>query len=77
MTIRAMTIADYESALALWQECAGLGLSERDDSREGIAAFLSRNPRTCFVAEENGVLIGSILALQGTTDDARTFITLP
>lgn len=62
MTIRAMTIADYESALALWQECAGLGLSERDDSREGIAVFLSRNPRTCFVAEEDGMLIGSILA---------------
>lgn len=62
MTIRTMAASDYEAALALWNECAGLGLSERDDSREGIAAFLARNPRTCFIAEEEGVLAGTILA---------------
>lgn len=40
----------------------GLGLSRMDDSREGIAKFLKRNPTTSFVAEsENGQIVGAIL----------------
>lgn len=62
MKIRQMTVFDYEQAYVLWLSCAGMGLNKLDDSRDGIAAFLQRNPTTCFVAEENGVLAGAILA---------------
>ena len=61
MTIRLMTIEDYDRVYALWESCTGMGLSSVDDSREGIEKYLKRNPNTCFVAEEDGVLVGAIL----------------
>lgn len=60
LTIRPMTMDDYEGAYALWLLC-GNGLNNVDDSREGIERYLRRNPTTSFVAEENGVLAGVIL----------------
>lgn len=62
MNIRGMTLQDYEDVYRLWTSCSGMGLSDLDDSREGIAAFLARNPDTCFAAEEAGELQGAILA---------------
>ena len=62
MTIRLMTPADYAGIYALWLACTGMGLNDVDDSEEGIARYLRRNPSTCFVAEENGVLCGAILS---------------
>ena len=62
MNIRRMTIDDYEKVYALWLSCAGMGLNDLDDSKEGIAKYLERNPDTCFVAEENEEIIGVILA---------------
>ena len=64
MRIRLMTTSDYEAVYALWMACAGMGLNNLDDSPEGIARFLERNPETCFVAEdtENQQLVGVILA---------------
>ncbi len=62
MKIRNMQIDDYDKVYALWCSCSGLGLNSIDDSREGIAKFLARNPATCFVAEEQGQIIGAILA---------------
>ena len=62
MHIRVMTIADYDAVYALWRCTPGMGLNTADDSREGIAAFLRRNPHTCFVAEINGEVIGAILS---------------
>lgn len=38
-----------------------MGMRSLDDSREGIARFLARNPDTCFLAEEADVLVGAIL----------------
>lgn len=61
MNIRVMTIADYEGVYALWLSCSGMGLNDKDDSREGIERFLLRNPDTCFVAEEGGRIVGSIM----------------
>ena len=55
-----MTMDDYDAAYAMWVAC-GNGLNNVDDSREGIARYLARNPDTSFVAEENGVLAGVIL----------------
>lgn len=62
MHIRRMTIDDYEMVYALWLSCAGMGLNDLDDSKEGIAKFLKRNPDTCFVAQEGEEIIGVILA---------------
>ena len=49
--IRVMTIDDYEKVYALWMSCKNMGFNNLDDSREGIAKYLKRNPSTCFVAE--------------------------
>ncbi len=62
MQIRKMTMADYENIYALWMSCTGVGLNNLDDSKEGIEKFLNRNPDTCFVAEEDGRIIGVLLA---------------
>jgi len=57
-----MTIDDYAPIYALWRNTPGMGLNDRDDSREGIAKYLARNPNTCFVAEMDGEIIGAILS---------------
>lgn len=61
MEIRNMQLDDYDSVYALWLSCPGMGLNNLDDSREGIAKYLARNPDTCFVAVEQGNIIGAIL----------------
>ena len=58
--IRPMTMDDYDAAYAMWVAC-GNGLNNLDDSREGIARYLARNPNTVFAAEEDGKLAGVIL----------------
>ena len=62
MTIRTMDIEDYEKVYDLWVHTEGMGLNTTDDSREGIAKYLLRNPNTYFVAEDNGKLIGIIMS---------------
>ena len=57
-----MLVSDYEAVYDLWMSCAGIGLNDLDDSKEGITQFLQRNPETCFVAEVNNKIVGSILA---------------
>lgn len=59
--IREMTLDDYDDVFCLWTETEGLGLRSLDDSKEGIALFLKRNPRTSFVCVEDGVVTGVIL----------------
>jgi ribosomal protein S18 acetylase RimI-like enzyme len=71
MHIRLMTAADYPQVYALWRSTPGMGLNNLDDSAEGIARYLQRNPTTCFVAEEAGTLIGTILSGH---DGRRAFI---
>ncbi len=71
MTIRLMDIADYESVYALWANTPGVGMNNVDDSREGIARYLARNPGSCFVAEKEGRLVGTILSGH---DGRRAFI---
>ena len=62
MEIRNMQLNDYDSVYALWLSCAGMGLNNIDDSREGIKKYLARNQETCFVAVEQCCIIGAILA---------------
>ncbi len=70
VTLREFTIADYESAYALWQSMEGIGLSEADEKRN-IAQYLARNPGLSFVAEEEGILVGALL---GGSDGRRGFL---
>ena len=63
MEIRKMKLEDYSEVYALWMSCKGMGLNDLDDSREGIARFLERNPDTNFVAvDDQGRIAGVILA---------------
>ena len=71
MNIREMTETDYDQVYQLWLACAGMGLNDLDDSKEGIAWFLQRNPQTCLVAVENQMIIGTILV---GSDGRRAYI---
>ena len=71
MNIRKMVINDYEEIYALWLSCAGMGLNNLDDSKEGIDKFLKRNPDTCFVAEVDNKIVGVIMT---GTDGRRGYI---
>jgi len=55
-------MSDYDRVYRLWQNTSGVGLRSIDDSREGIERFVRRNPRTNFVAEEDGRIIGAVLS---------------
>ncbi len=59
--VRVMTIEDYDKVYALWKKIKGFGIRSVDDSREGVAHFLERNPTTSVVAEEDGEIVGAIL----------------
>ena len=61
MQIRIMTLNDYDNVYALWDAAAGVGVNDFDDSKRGIAKYLVRNPRTCFVAEKGGRVVGAVL----------------
>ena len=57
-----MTIEDYDQVYDLWLSCKGMGLNNVDDTRVGIEKYLKRNPETSFVAEEDGKIVGVIIA---------------
>ena len=54
MTIRTMTIDDYDGVYALWMTIKGFAIRSIDDSRVGVERFLKRNPTTSVVAIEDG-----------------------
>ena len=56
-----MTIEDYDKVYRLWTSIKGFGIRSVDDSRDGVEAFLRRNPTSSVVAEEDGEIVGSIL----------------
>ena len=60
-TIREMKLEDYEAVDALWMGIKGFGIRSIDDSKEGVARFIKRNPTTSIVAEADGEIIGAIL----------------
>lgn len=57
---RLMTIEDYDEVYPIWIACHN-GLNSTDDSKEGIAKYLQRNPTTSFVATIDGHVVGVIL----------------
>ncbi|MCD2493611.1 GNAT family N-acetyltransferase [Lacrimispora sp. NSJ-141] len=71
MQICTMKIEDYDRVYQLWIRTPGMGLTNLDDSKEGIEKYLKRNPSTCFVAKEEERLLGVIL---GGHDGRRGYI---
>ena len=59
--IRPMTEADYEKVYELWMTIKGFGIRSIDDSAEGIARFIRRNPTTSMVALDGDRIVGAIL----------------
>jgi len=60
-SLRVMQIEDYEKVYSLWMSIHGFGMRSLDDSYEGVARFLKRNPNTSVVAECDGKIVGAIL----------------
>ena len=58
--IRVMTIADFDGIEK--KKKNHKGTNPVDDSAEGFAKYIRRNPTTSFVAEDNGKIVGTILA---------------
>lgn len=61
MEVRKMTIEDYDTAFEMWAHTSQAGIRSMDDSREGIAGFLRRNPENSFVAISEDKVVGVIL----------------
>lgn len=59
--LRVMQIEDYQNVYNLWMTIDGFGIRSIDDSYEGVARFLKRNPTTSVVAELDGKIVGAIL----------------
>ncbi len=59
--IRPMTIEDYDAVFEMWKSISGFGIRSIDDSREGIARFLKRNPGLSVVAVHHETIVGGIL----------------
>lgn len=59
--VRTMTIEDYAGVHELWMSIKGFAIRSIDDSEEGVARFLKRNPSTSVVAVEDDRIVGAIL----------------
>jgi ribosomal protein S18 acetylase RimI-like enzyme len=60
VVIREMTTGDYDGALAQWQAAPGVAVTSAD-TREGVAAFLERNPSLSSVALDGNAVVGTVL----------------
>jgi ribosomal protein S18 acetylase RimI-like enzyme len=59
--LRAATFADIDRLMELWQEAAEND-SRPADTPDAVAALLGRDPDAVILAEQDGELIGSIIA---------------
>src|SRR5207237_1445198 len=60
VTTREFVMADYDGAIALWNNVEGVEICE-GDSRDEIAEYLRRNPGLSRVAEAGGKIVGVAL----------------
>jgi ribosomal protein S18 acetylase RimI-like enzyme len=60
VSIRPMSVEDYDEVLALWQSSAGVGLNEADEQAP-IAAYLRRNAGLSLVACNDRRIVGAVL----------------
>lgn len=59
--VRAATEADVPALLALW-DVAAENDARPADSAEAVRRLLARDPQACLVAEDDGRLVGSVVA---------------
>ena len=59
--LRAASADDIDGLLGLWLEAAE-NLSRPADTRDAVASLLDRDPEAVIVAEQDGELIGTIIA---------------
>ena len=69
--IRIMDIKDYSEIINLWKNTKGVGINDYDDSKRRIKIFLEKNSQSCFVAENEQKIIGTIM---GANDGRRGLI---
>lgn len=62
MKIVPFDLEKYDEVYALWMRTKNMGFNNVDDSFDGIKKLVMKNPLTCFMAEENGKIIGTVLA---------------
>lgn len=60
MTIRTMTMRDYDEVIAVWK-ASGLTMDAACDSRPMFTKTLGMNPNSCFVALDNKIIVGAVL----------------
>ncbi len=71
VVIRKMTIADYDSLIALWKEGNIPYRPQGRDSKKNIRWQLQQPTSLYFVAEDKGKIVGAIL---GTHDGRKGWI---
>ncbi|MFT8995107.1 GNAT family N-acetyltransferase [Lentilactobacillus hilgardii] len=69
--IRKMKVTDYAAAYALWESVPGMNLASLDNSEQGIARVINKNPDLCFVAVDGEKVIGTAL---GGTDGRKGYL---
>ncbi len=60
MTIRTMTINDYDDIIEMFQTTPGITVREAD-SRDATKRYLERNPGLSFVATVNERIVGCVM----------------
>jgi ribosomal protein S18 acetylase RimI-like enzyme len=58
---RQLQLTDHAGLMALWQRCEGISLRDAD-SVESMQKYLLRNPGLSFVADQQGQIVGSLMA---------------
>jgi ribosomal protein S18 acetylase RimI-like enzyme len=61
LILRSATVADVGELLGLWLEAAE-NATRAPDTREAVTALLGRDPDAVIVAEQDGELVGSVIA---------------
>lgn len=61
LTIRPMSIADYDLVIELMKQTPGVTFRDAD-SRENTARYLERNPNLSFVATVGSAVVGCIMS---------------
>jgi len=60
MEIRNAKISDFQEVFDLWKK-AGLTVSNASRENREYELLLKKNPEFCLVAQDNGVVVGSVL----------------
>ncbi len=63
ITYTLLTPERVEEVISFWKQVQGVHLHENgEDTKEGIEAYLNRNPDCSYLAVDNGNIVGALLA---------------